>query len=91
MLKIDLIDKKILKELSVNSRQPVSQIAKKIKISTGKARYRISNLEKIGIIEKFTTVINTNLLGFGHYNLNLNLIKANLQKREEIINYLNFC
>jgi DNA-binding Lrp family transcriptional regulator len=40
-IKLDLKDRKILAELDFNAREPISKIAKKVKISKEVALYRI--------------------------------------------------
>jgi DNA-binding Lrp family transcriptional regulator len=60
----DKIDIKLLRELDINSRQPISQIAKKIRVSKNVVNYRINNLLDKKIISKFCTVENIPLLGY---------------------------
>jgi len=50
MQKLDLLDKKILTELDQDSRQPFSQIAKKIRASRTVVEYRVKKLIENGII-----------------------------------------
>ena len=61
---MDSLDKKILSELMRNSRTPVTQLAKKVRSSREVVNYRISKMQKNGIILKFVTEIDTNLLGY---------------------------
>ena len=49
-VKLDLKDKKILWELDKDSRQPLSKIAKNVRLSKEAVYYRIKNLEKRKII-----------------------------------------
>ena len=61
---MDNKDKKIIKILSKDSRTPYTVIAKKIKLSESSVRKRVMNLEKNGIIEKFTIIINPAKVGY---------------------------
>jgi DNA-binding Lrp family transcriptional regulator len=45
-LKLDLYDKKIIFYLSQNSRMPINEIAKKLKISIQRCKYKIERLKK---------------------------------------------
>ena len=51
-------DKAILKELTSNSRQSISELSKKIGISRTTIEYRLYMLKKEGIIKRFTISIN---------------------------------
>jgi DNA-binding Lrp family transcriptional regulator len=60
------VDKKILTNLSMNCRMPVSAIARRVGISTTSAVYRKRNLEKrYGI--RYLNSINIHWLGFSYY------------------------
>ena len=61
---MDRTDEKILEILIENSRLPISQIAKRTRISRDIAQYRISRLKSEGIIRDFTTDINQEKLGY---------------------------
>ena len=61
---MDEIDKKILIELVQNSKIPISQLAKKIKVSRDIASYRLNKLKSTGIIRDYITEIDINKLGY---------------------------
>ena len=73
-IKLSAKDKKILKELSQDSRQTTSQIAKRVHLSKQVVDYRIKNLVKKGVIRKFFTAVNWSLLGYMSFRLYLRLI-----------------
>ena len=56
-IKLDEKDKKILYELDKNSRQGISSIAKKVRLSKEVVNYRIKNLEKRKIIKGYYAVL----------------------------------
>ena len=66
---MDKIDLSIVESLTKNARTPFVQIAKKLKVSESTVRKRVSNLEKEGIIKKFTLVVDTNKLGYDNVAL----------------------
>ena len=61
---MDKKDKDIIRILMQNSRTPITQLAKKIKISREVATYRLNRLKKEGIILDFVTEINIQKMGF---------------------------
>ncbi len=63
-MKIDDIDKKILKELLESSRQSHREIAKKIGISVGTVVSRTKKMEEEGLIKGYTAVLDHEKLGY---------------------------
>ena len=63
-LSIDLIDKKILSILSLDSSLPFLQIAKQLNTSIDVVRYRIRNLLDKGFLIKFFPEIDLEKLGY---------------------------
>ncbi len=64
VLKLDGIDKKILKMLMENSRRPILEIAKNIGISGAAIHQRLRKLEAQNLIIGSSIQINTKLLGY---------------------------
>ena len=50
MHKLDLIDRKLLAELDKDSRQPISALAKKVRLSKQAVKQRLEKLERNKII-----------------------------------------
>lgn len=67
MLKFDLIDRKVLSELSANCRQDQSELAKKLKLGRDRIKYRIGKLRQNGVIKDFVALINSSKLGITIY------------------------
>lgn len=63
-VKLDLLDKKLLFELSKNARNSMSAIAKKVGTSRDTANYRIANLKKTGVLQGYRTVVDISKFGF---------------------------
>jgi len=68
-MQLDKKDKEILFELSKNSRQPFSVIAKSVRLSKETCTYKIHRLEKEGVISNFLTLISLSKLGLSHYKI----------------------
>ncbi|MFH1447340.1 MAG: Lrp/AsnC family transcriptional regulator [Candidatus Micrarchaeota archaeon] len=87
-VKLDLKDKRILYELDINSRQPYSEIAKKVKLSKHAVKYRIDTMVRGGVIRGFKILVNMSKLGYSYYRLHLQMQNVNKRKEAEIIHYL---
>lgn len=88
-IKLDLKDKKILYELYKNARQSNSEIAKKVSLSREAVDYRIKNLEKRGIIEKYITLVDNDILGYTSYNVYIALASVDEKEIDRIANILS--
>lgn len=63
-IKIDGIDKKILRYLMADARKPILEIARNIGISGAAIHQRLRKLEKSGLIAGSKFVINPRILGY---------------------------
>ena len=70
---LDKIDMRLLYELDWDARQSETAIAKKIGRSRETVRYRISQLEKRGIISGYATWLNVSKLGYQGYKIYLKI------------------
>lgn len=87
MENIDKIDRKILYQLDLNSRQSFSQISRKLGQPKTKISYRIKQLQKKGIIKNFYTVIDSFKLGYISFRIYLTFENINQRIQNEIIQY----
>jgi len=85
---IDKIDKMILAELDRNSRQPNSLIARKLRISRERVDYRIMQLLRKGVINKFPTIINPTKFGYSMFKLYFQFQNLTIEKEKSIISWL---
>ncbi len=85
---LDLKDRKLLFELDQNSRQPASQLAKKLGLSKEAVNYRINRLRKEGVITKFTTIISVNKLGFVGFKVFIQFQDLSPKVEKEITRFL---
>jgi len=79
---LDKKDKKILYYLDFDSRQTLSQLAKKVGLSKQVIDYRIKSLVKRKIISQFYTVINISKMGYGQYKFYFKFQNVNLKKKK---------
>jgi DNA-binding Lrp family transcriptional regulator len=87
MALLDLKDKKILYELDLDSRQPISKIGKKVGLPKTSVAYHIKKMQEIGLIRHFYTVIDAYKLGYTSVRIYLTFQYASLEKRNEILQY----
>ena len=85
---LDLKDKKILFELEQNSRQSLTQLAKKVGLKKETIFHRIKNLERTGIIKNYLTEINIYKLGYQYYPMLMRYQNTTPQIEAEIYNHL---
>jgi len=62
--KLDEVDHKILAELIKNARVSYRELAKKLGLSVATVAYRVTKLQKSGLIKGFTTLINYEEMGY---------------------------
>jgi len=63
-MKIDDIDRKIIREILIDSRSSYRQIARKINVSPGTILTRTKRLESNGIIKYYSAILNHEKLGY---------------------------
>ena len=81
-------DLKLLAELENDARQPLSQLAKKLKISQQLLSYRLQSLQKRGVLYGFYTMINFTMFGYSRYRMMLSISNFSKEKVERIVAYL---
>jgi len=87
-INLDLTDKRILAELDKNCRISNIALAKKVNKSREAVKYRIQQLEKKGVIERFITSINPSKLGYYLFKVYLKLENIS-EQREKFLEALH--
>jgi len=64
LLNIDEVDRKILKEYLNDSRLSFREIAKRINVAVGTVLSRVKKMEKDGVIQNYTVLLNYEKLGY---------------------------
>ena len=88
-MELNLLDSKILQELSVDAKQTSAQIGKKIGTSQQVVNYRINNLVDKKIIQGFFTSINFGYFGLSNYQAMMKLAKITKTQKKIIIKKLS--
>ncbi len=86
--RLDAKDQRILSALSIDARQSLSSIGRKVGLSEEVVNYRLRNLLQRKVINKFTVELDSFKLGYKAYRLYIRLEGANAKKEQEIYSYL---
>lgn len=86
--KLDKEDFKILKQLAINARISVVEIAKTTKLSSDAVIYRIRNLIKNRMILGYRVAVDESLLGFSKYKILLKLGNINEKTYSTLLAFL---
>ena len=85
---MDLKDRRILYQLDLDSRQPLTEIGKKVGLKKDVVSYRIKRLQEEGIIKNFWTLIDSYKLGYIVFRFYLVYQYVNQDIKDKIIKYL---
>lgn len=85
---LDETDKKILKELSINARINIVDLAEKIDLTRDIINYRLKKLIKEGIIAQFRCYPNLQNIGINHYKVIFRTKNFNEQAEKQIKSYV---
>jgi len=80
-------DKELLYELSINCRQSLGELAKKLKSKKTVIAYRIKRLENLGIIKGYYTLVDSFLIGYDSYRIYFNFQNMNPGIEKEIVSF----
>src|SRR3989338_2576616 len=87
MLALDAKDRIILSVLDMNARESVTSIARKAAVSREVAAYRIKQLEKKGIIQRYYTALDVSKLGYLYCRIFLKYRTMSKSKERELLDY----
>lgn len=63
---LDRIDQRILRELEVNGRLPIVELAQRINLTNTPCSERVKRLERSGYIRRYKAVLDADRLGYSH-------------------------
>lgn len=86
---LDLLDRKILYELDLDSRQPISELAKNVRSSRETVNFRLNRLIMNGYIKKFVTTLYTSNLNRFYYKLFYKFYKITPAIEKQIIGFIS--
>lgn len=86
---LDALDKRILYELDMNSRIPVSHLARLVRASKETVQFRIKRLVRSGFIKSFVTTVFTSHLNRYYYKLFYKFHKATPEIERQIMEFIS--
>lgn len=86
---MDKLDTRLLAELDSDPGQPITGLARKLRVSQQVADYRLKRLIKDGVISKFGAIINLKALGGEHYRVFFTFDQSKFSP-DKLFAYLNF-
>lgn len=87
IVKIDLKDKKILRELDMNARMSIKELAKKAGLSRQVALYRIDRMKKEGLLLGAITVFDSAVVGRRWFRVLFQLQRISKKNKNNLISY----
>jgi len=84
---LDRIDRKLLRELDLNSRQTYSQLAKKLRLGSDLIEYRVEKYKSQGLIGKFSALVDPFSMGWWVVKNYLKII-SDSKKYEKLLVFL---
>lgn len=88
LIKLDMKNKRILRELAHNGRAPYSKVAKNVGLSKEVVHYRVNNLMKKGLLIGVNTVYDINKIGMQIYFVHVRLKDVDAKNENLIIDTL---
>ncbi len=88
MLKLDVIDRRILYALDRDARAPYASLATEARVSKEVARYRVLQLEKAGAIRKYFTIFDVARLGFTNRKAFIKLRNVDERQERKLLGFL---
>ena len=88
-MSLDLLDKKIMYELDLNSRSAVTKIAKKVRAKKETVNFRIRRLLDENYVKGFYTVFNTAKLGYFYYKVFMKFNNTTPEKESEMLLFIS--
>ncbi len=88
-VKIDSINKSILKQLNENSRKTYVELAGALNVTPNAIKQRVKKLEEAGIIKGYSISINHKSLGFEWHGIQIKIIKPEIEIEKRLSEYLH--
>ncbi|MBI4018741.1 MAG: Lrp/AsnC family transcriptional regulator [Candidatus Aenigmarchaeota archaeon] len=85
---MDVLDKKIIYELDLNARAPVTRIAKKLRSSKETVNFRINKLMEQEYIKEFYTIFNAAKMAYKFYKLSMVFVDTTPDIEKKLISYV---
>ncbi|PIN76890.1 hypothetical protein COV17_00585 [Candidatus Woesearchaeota archaeon CG10_big_fil_rev_8_21_14_0_10_36_11] len=85
---LDRVDRKILSAIEVDARIPISELARKSRISRTVAKYRLKQLEKRGIIRGYYCLLDPSRFGLTVWKLWVSLRSTSSEERKRFFSFV---
>lgn len=85
---LDKADRKILSTIEVDSRIPISELARKSRVSRTVAEYRLKQLETKGIIQGYYCLLDPSKFGLTVWKLWVSLRPVSSEQRKDFFSYI---
>src|SRR3989344_8380383 len=82
---LDVKDKKSLLAISKNAHLPVSELARKVRLSRDSVAYRLEKMRKKSILPYALTLVDVTCLGYDPYHLFIKLGNLSHEREKKII------
>ena len=79
MIELDRIDRKLLYEVGINSRQPLAALAKRLHLGSDLVEYRLKRFIEKGYIKKLSVVVDPSALGWTIFKTYLRISGARVK------------
>ncbi|MFH1784968.1 MAG: AsnC family transcriptional regulator [Candidatus Micrarchaeota archaeon] len=87
LIKIDIKDRKILRELDMNARINIKDLARRVGLSRQVVQYRIDRMKNTGLLLGAVTVFDSAVVGQRWFRVAIQLQKITKEKKKEFISY----
>jgi Lrp/AsnC family transcriptional regulator, leucine-responsive regulatory protein len=87
-IRLDLRDRKILRELDMNARINYASLGKKVRLSKQVVKYRVEKLESMNLIQGYNALIDISKLGKTIYVIYLKLVQISSASEKEWIDQI---
>tara|TARA_Y100000034_G_C6827369_1_gene373148 strand:- start:33 stop:1016 length:984 start_codon:yes stop_codon:yes gene_type:complete len=85
---LDDLDRKIIHQLDINSRQSTAEISKKVSSNKDTVNYRINKLLENSVIKRFSVAINTSKFGYQNIKVYFQFQNFSKEVEKEFFDYL---
>ncbi|MFH1401053.1 MAG: AsnC family transcriptional regulator [Nanoarchaeota archaeon] len=88
LFKSDEKDRKILTLLLDDSRQPLSEIAKKVQLAKNSVKYRIERMQEQNVLLAFIPVMDISRFGYSYFHLFIDIDERQPDRRDAFFSHL---
>ena len=87
-VKVDIKDRKIIRELDMNARMGIKELAKRVGLSRQVVQYRLERMKRDGLLFGAITVFDSTVVGWKWFRIVIQLQKISQKQKQEFTDYL---